>query len=391
MSREAVIEVVAGPGTGKRLVLAPGAKAVLGRSASASLSIPDASISRKHVELEHRSDGVFVRDLGSRHGLALDGRAIPRDGALVVVAATLSLGSVRVRISRAGIEAPPKIPGIELREKLGQGGAGEVFAAWQDPPGRRVAVKAFPGSAGAIARGRASREHALEARLDHEGIVEVFDLVTAGGRLYLVRELVLGTSLDRELDSGALPWKRVAEIGADIAAALAHAHARGVVHRDVKPGNILLEARTVRAKLADFELARDARARTSLADATRLTKTGECLGTICYIAPEMILDARHASGPADVYGLAASLYHALAGERPFARAKKREYLMEVFGGGPPPLSELAPAVPEAISSIVARALSATLSSRPDAATLGAELGALAGRRARSRARGRRGA
>jgi serine/threonine protein kinase len=373
VSGVAVIEVATGPGAGQKLRLEVGESAVIGRGADSGLSIRDPSISRRHVELEHRADGVLVRDLGSKHGAMLDGRPIPRDGALVAVGATLLVGKSRIKIKRSEKAKGPELPGLKLEEKLGEGGAGEVFAAFQDPPGRRVAVKALAVGADELTRKRLEREAILEGRLDHPSILRVFGLVESKKRLYLVRELVDGRSLEQELEGGALHWKRAVEVGATIAEALAHAHSRGVVHRDVKPGNILIEASTGAAKLADFDLARDAATRATIADATHLTQTGEGLGTISYVAPEQLQDARHASAKADVYGLAAVLYHAVLGERPFARSSPDDYAAQLFGSGPPSLDELAPELPERLRSLIARALSSDPNARPDAKALEAEL------------------
>lgn len=376
MAGVAVVEVTAGPGTGQKLRLELGQSAVVGRGAEAQLSIPDDSISRRHVELVHLAEGILVRDLGSKHGAALDGRPIPREGALVAVRATLLLGKSRLKILRSPRATGPELPGLQLLEKLGEGGSGEVFAAWQDPPGRRVAVKALAVGADEVTRKRLEREAYLEGKLDHPAILRVFGLVEGARRLYLVRELVEGCSLEQELEAGALPWRRAVEVAATVAGALAHAHERGVVHRDVKPGNVLLEAATGAAKLADFDLALDAAERPSVAQVTRLTKTGEGLGTISYVAPEQLESAHHAGAKADVYGLAAALYHALSGERPFARTPADDYVAALFGGGPTPLEVLAPELHPDLRALVKRGLSVEPRDRPDARAFGESLEAV---------------
>jgi serine/threonine-protein kinase len=376
----AVIEVTAGPGQGQTVRLELGESAVIGRGADVRIKIDDPAVSRRHIAIEHRAEGILVRDLGSKHGAVLDGRRIPRDGAIVALAATLHLGESRIDISRAGSVSLPELPGLRIEEKLGEGASGLVFAAWQDPPGRRVALKSLASGADEVTRKRFGREAELAGRLDHPAIVRILGLVSSGDRLYLIRELVAGPSLEEVAAKGALPVPRALEIGAKVAEALAHAHERGVVHRDVRPGNVFLDGATGEPRLADFDLARDARARPTLAEVTQLTKTGDHLGAWSYIAPEQYENARQASSKVDVYGLGGTLYFALSGESPFQRTLPDRYLQDLLGPGPPALAEILPGFSAPVSALVARALATDPRARPDAAELARALSALIARR-----------
>jgi hypothetical protein len=197
-----------------------------------------------------------------------------------------------------------------LHERLGAGGFGTVYAGHDERLDRPVAVKVIP--AGTRTPERARREALAAARLDHPGVVAVFDAGEDGDARYLVSELVRGRTLDRLHEDGALSDRDVVRVGLALADALEHAHARGVVHRDVKPQNVIVpdsprEARAV-AKLADFGVAH-------LAGDEPLTRTGEVVGTLAYMAPEQAAGRR--VGPAtDLYSLALVIYEGLAGSNP---------------------------------------------------------------------------
>src|SRR5215213_9444055 len=168
-----------------------------------------------------------------------------------------------------------------LGARLGSGGFGTVYAAVDERLDRDVAVKVIP--AGAPAPERAAREAATAARLDHPGIVGVFDAGEDGEARYLVSELVRGRTLDRLNKDGELSDRDVLRVGLALADALEHAHGRGVIHRDVKPQNVIVpdRPRSARsaAKLTDFGVAH-------LAGDAPLTRTGDVVGTLAYMAPE---------------------------------------------------------------------------------------------------------
>ncbi len=177
-----------------------------------------------------------------------------------------------------------------IGEKIGGGGHGTVHRAWDERLCRWVAVKSVEGEAAE----RVMREAHAAARLNHPGIVTLYELGSQNGCAYLVSELVEGPNLREMAARGELSDREVAELGAELCAALAHAHEAGVVHRDMKPDNVLVRtarSRSVkgrasqRALLADFGIA-------TLEDGPTLTATGQVVGTLAYMSPEQATGER---------------------------------------------------------------------------------------------------
>jgi hypothetical protein len=236
-----------------------------------------------------------------------------------------------------------------LGPRLGSGGFGTVFAARDERLGRPVAVKVIPSAGPAPERG--AREALAAARLDHPGIVAVFDAGEEDDARYLVSELVEGRTLDRLTAEGALSDRDVLRIGLTLADALAHARDRGVIHRDVKPQNVIIphdraDARAA-AKLTDFGIAH-------LAGDESLTLTGDVVGTLAYMAPEQAAGER-VDDRADLYALALVLYEALAGSNP-VRAGSPAATARRVGTVLPPLQRARRDLPEALCAALDRAL-----------------------------------
>jgi serine/threonine protein kinase len=201
----------------------------------------------------------------------------------------------------------------ELGELLGRGGLADVHSATDTRLSREVAVKLLRDAAvDPVDRLRFENEARTLAALSHPALVTVLDagLTETADRPFLVLELVHGPSLSRALDHGALPLDRVRGIGRAVAEALDHVHAAGIVHRDVKPGNVLLRTDGA-VKLADFGIAQ------IVGDLARHTRTGHAVGTAAYISPEQVRGTR-VTGAADVYALGLTLLEALTARREYA-------------------------------------------------------------------------
>jgi eukaryotic-like serine/threonine-protein kinase len=280
---------------------------------------------------------------------------------------------------------------FRLLERIGAGGFGTVYRGRDERLERAVAVKVIEAPRGAGRR--VLREAQAAARLNHPGIVTLYELGEAGGRAYLVSELVEGATLYELAGEGALSDRDVVELGADVCDALGHAHSHGVVHRDIKPHNVIVRdlggpppAGTVRAKLMDFGTA-------SLVDGPGLTATGEVIGTIAYMAPEQA-EGAEAGSAADVYALALTLYECLSGENPFARGAPAA-TARAIGEPAPPLGSHRPELPAELCELIDACLAPQPELRPPLRELGAGLARVAPwvsaeHRVPARRRGRRG-
>jgi eukaryotic-like serine/threonine-protein kinase len=207
-------------------------------------------------------------------------------------------------------------------------------------------------------RRRFAREAELAERLDHPNVVAVRGSGESDGRAFIVLEYVDGRDLAEELRrEGPLAPARVAELGAQAAAALAHAHERGLVHRDVKPHNLLLTS-DGNLKVSDFGIAR-------VVDGTQLTQVGTVLGTAAYLAPEQAA-GEETTGAADVYGLGAVLYELLTGTPPYRARTIAELAGHREQHEPSPPSAVAPAVSPALDSLVLACLRENPETRPSA-------------------------
>jgi eukaryotic-like serine/threonine-protein kinase len=295
-----------------------------------------------------------------------EGRFCPLDGAVLGAA----VEPARPRRDSDG----PAVPGVALERELGRGLTGAVWQGRRLADGRAVAVKLLhrEWAGHAEMRERFAREAAAARAIDHPGVVAPLAAgELADGRPYLVMDLVDGPALEEVLALGPLPEERAAGIGADVADALAAVHAAGVIHRDVKPGNLRI-GRDGRTRLLDFGVAR----RLDL-DEPRLTQGGLAVGTPHYMAPEQCTGDPQ-SGRTDVYALGCVLYRMLSGEVPFEGAAVAVMLAHA-GRDPVPLRERAPAVSAPLAALVMRCLAKRAGDRPDARELAEQLAVWAGR------------
>ncbi|MFF4870086.1 serine/threonine-protein kinase [Streptomyces sp. NPDC090109] len=244
---------------------------------------------------------------------------------------------------------------------IGRGGMGEVWQATDEVLGRSVAVKLMLANAADPSAGDRFRlEAQTAARLSHPHVVGVFDFGTWDGKLFLVMELVEGDSLaGSPSDPLVLPPERVAVVAAHAAAGLAAAHRQGVVHRDIKPGNLLIDAEGT-VKLADFGIAR-------FVDdpSAALTTTGQIVGTGLYLAPERAL-GQPASPASDVYSLGCVLYQLLTGRPPFRADTATALLYQHIDTPPAPPAHLGVALPPEFESYLLSLLAKQPEQRPSA-------------------------
>jgi eukaryotic-like serine/threonine-protein kinase len=266
-----------------------------------------------------------------------------------------------------------KVGKYTLQAVLGQGAYGEVHLG-VPPTGPKVAVKILSAAAArnADAVTRFKREADTARRLDHPSIIRILDVGSSRGRHYLIMELMHGGSLRRLLQRPSAPPAKLLSVLAEVAAALSYAHAQGVVHRDVKPENVLL-TRAGRAKVADFGLARTV-------DQSSLTTQGRILGTALYMSPEQVHGQR-ATAASDVYAFGIMLYEAITGERPFTADTQLGYLYQ-HAEVEPPHPVIRGRYPAALAGLALACLAKEPADRPTMAEVAERLAA----RARPRAR-----
>jgi hypothetical protein len=263
-------------------------------------------------------------------------------------------------------EGPLVLDRYRLLRRLGTGGFGAVWLARDEKLGRHVAVKAVPRG-----DGRVEREGVAAARLNHPGIVTLYEAGSDDHGHYLVSELVQGPTLARLMAAGALSDRDAVRVGGALAGALDHAHRRGVVHRDVKPQNVIVpvapESADGVAKLTDFGIA-------LLVGDEPLTRTGDVVGTLAYMAPEQA-EGRCVGPEADVYALALVLYEALAGAHPVRGAGPADTARRL-GAVLPSLGRARRDLPPALTAAIDRALRPAPDDRGSLADLRAALAAV---------------
>jgi eukaryotic-like serine/threonine-protein kinase len=308
-------------------------------------------------------------------------QALDADGGSSAVARTTVKSAAKTsdRSRRRALDFldPPSDPAFlgrlaqfDVMRVVGQGGMGIVVEAFDSRLQRNVALKVLdPDLAGdETARQRFCREARAAASITHENVVAVHQVEKASedGLPYLVMQLVSGESLEERLRRvKQLPIREIVRIGLQASQGLAAAHAQGLIHRDIKPGNILLEEPSDRVKLTDFGLAR-------VADEMKLTRSGFVSGTPLYMAPEQALGGE-ADTRSDLFSLGAVLYEMCAGQPPFTGSSAPVILKQIAEARQRPLRELNPAVPEWLAFTVDRLLAKKPGDRIQSAAHLAEL------------------
>ena len=241
---------------------------------------------------------------------------------------------------------------------LGSGGMGHVWLARDEKTGLDVALKMVAREGKAAAR--AEREAKAAAALRHPRCQRIYTLARDPGHVYIAYEYIPGRTMRHALAAGDLDDRGAVEVAAQVLEALAHAHGRGIIHRDVKPSNVLLaESERIDVRLLDFGLAQ-------MEEFDTLTAIGDVPGTLAYVSPERLL-GKNATAAADVWAVGVMLWETLAGRHPF-RADDAGETSRRIQAGAPPLADVRPDLPESLRRAVASALVLNPARRPEAGT-----------------------
>lgn len=380
---KAHLTVRSGSEAGRRYVLRAGQRFVIGRGRDVTIRVDDGVVSRRHAELFLEASGLSITDLGSRNGTFLDGKRLQANEPVFACPEdVLQLGDQLFEIKLVGLDNKtrnelektarflrPNLPPAEFEVlgEIGRGATGVVYAARQKLLLRNVAVKLPRADVEdqELARVRLVREGQLASRVRSPYVVELHDVRLVGKHVYLIMELVNGISGKDRVFSGPLPIEEALRIGEHTANALAAAHQVGVVHRDVKPSNILLSPEGI-AKLSDFGIAKGIGEGDR--DEEALTPSNEGLGTMAFVSPEQATSARDVGPASDLYGLGATLFNLISGE-PLHLARTADDLVAFFAGPVPSLSERAPSCPPPVAELVESLLAFDPHKRPRDADL----------------------
>src|SRR5262245_1180271 len=271
----------------------------------------------------------------------------------------------RVAAEAAASRVGQRIGPYEIQSLLGSGGMGEVYRATDTRLNRTVAIKFLPAhlSRSPELRQRLEREARAVSSLNHPHICTLYDIARDDDSDFLVMEYLEGQSLADRLRKGTLPLEQALQYGIELADALSAAHRQGVIHRDVKPGNVMLVKNG--SKLLDFGLAKVSRAAASglpaastwpaRTDDDRQTAKGTILGTLQYMAPEQ-LEGAEASSRTDIFAFGAVLYEMVTGRPAFEGKSQASLIASIMTSDPPPVSAVRPVVPHALDHLIQRCL-----------------------------------
>src|SRR5512139_2805449 len=263
----------------------------------------------------------------------------------------------------------------EIQSAIGAGGMGEVYKARDTRLDRSVAIKVLPAHVSADPERRARFEHEAKtiAGLTHPHICTLYDVGEHEGSTFLVMEHLTGETLAQRLEKGPLPLEQALSVATEITDALSAAHRQNVIHRDLKPGNVMLTK--VGAKLLDFGLAKlkghgeqaaAAHLESAPTQSTPLTGEGMIVGTLQYMAPEQ-LEGKAADARTDLWALGAILYEMVTGKRVFEGTSAATLIGAILEREPTPLSTLQPLTPPGVDRLVRRCLAKVPEDRPDTA------------------------
>jgi pSer/pThr/pTyr-binding forkhead associated (FHA) protein len=407
------LRVLAGPYTGREFTFDHHDTFLIGRADTAHLYLPeDKFFSRHHCLLEIAPPRCFLRDLGSTNGTFVNGKKVSEafltsgdriQGGQTVLevdvqveqpatvnsfeAPTLTKPTTvvvecancgrREQAEASGADEklsfvcedcreelkrrPQPVPGYEMIKLLGRGGMGCVMLARDEKTGQSVAIKTLLPEVAVTEQSlrRFMREIEVAAALDHPHIVRFLASGTNNGAVYMITEYVEGSDAARLADAqgGRLPFRQAIDIVAQGLDALAYAHAKGYIHRDIKESNILISgsAPNLTAKLTDFGLAKSF----TQSGMSGITMAGDMAGTFAYMPPEQIRDFRNVRPTSDLYAIGMTAYSLLAGDTALDLGPHNDIagtVRAIFEGQIIPLRQRAPDVPERVAEVIERAL-----------------------------------
>jgi serine/threonine-protein kinase len=322
----------------------------------------DAAPEHRAALIIELSAGDHARQLALEHLLA----ECERDGPLLSRVAADRFDALATETADSLL---PTLIGDRYRveRELGHGGMARVYLAHDLKHGRDVAIKVIrPGLAASLGHDRFLREIEIAARLNHPNIVPLYDSGDVAGALYFVMPRHEGPSLRQRLSNeGPLPVAEALHVLRDIARALAYAHARGVVHRDVKPDNVMLSGGA--AVVADFGIAKAVSAAMTNTSGATVTESGSVIGTPAYMAPEQAVGDPTIDHRADIYSFGCVAYELLTGDPPFKAESVHRVIAAHIGTVPRPVTSLRSDVPATVSDLIARCLEKQPIARPQSA------------------------
>ncbi len=346
----AKLRVVDGPLAGTEFTLENG-PAVAGRHIDCAIPIPDPRISRNHAEFIPDANGHYaIMDLGSANGTSINGILLPpRVPRILSGGDEIRMGQNTYRFFSGDARIPDvDIPGFVLEDILAEGGMGSICKARQAETNQVVAIKILHAGYAQHEEfvNRFIQEARAAGRLSHPNIVKVYNVgKTANGRYYFTMELVKGATLTQRIPTLSRP--AVLVMFMEIADALDYAHKRGIIHRDIKPDNILI-GEDGEPKLTDLGIA--------VLDSQDMTPNGQrVLGTPHYMSPEQA-SGKTITPQTDIYSLGATFYHVLSGAPLFDAPSPEQIMIKHVREKPAPLAERAPDLPADIAAIVDKCL-----------------------------------
>lgn len=408
-----------GDSVGSTVIVGDNQRLVLGRSRDSNIQINDQMVSRRHCEIANYGDGLSIFDLKSWNGTYVNGTRITgvtplRSGDRISIGKNVvevqrtparrgNNGRIGPRLDTDGSThggwrpekglpeeksakkasfaaaqswAPDMVRGYHIDSKIGEGAVGTVFRATHIRSGRTVALKIVNPVYVASSHGvkRFLRAADMCKELVHPNIIRIHDAGEAEGVYYIAMEHVAGKEVGHIISQyRRISLKSALEIGVQVSSALQHAYEQSIVHRDIKPKNIMVNRDGI-AKLIDLGLAK----RLNQTPVSVVTAPGEAVGTLAYMPPEQLDDAVHADHRSDIYSLGATLYHMVSGEYPFNEPSFAEFVSAILSKPPPVLRNSRPAFPKSLDSIIGRAMAKEPSDRYQTpGELGADLMRLA--------------